>query len=211
MAQRADWSPRAVPPAGRTGDCNVVIVVNHGVITVDDTVAFATCRAASIDRMCRLSYQVMPTGKQLTPIAERTRREMQRSLIDLKIVMSEGAIGWVPALLDRLHRVEMYSSMYGTWCGIAESSAEVLRRNFCFCAVEDLCAFALRDHIGIDHIRMEEDYSHSDSRWPRTLTVVRDSLHDLDETEIHKIARENVSRLYPHPAPASVVDDPESF
>lgn len=68
--------------AGRIGDCNTVILANHGVITVGDTVALATYRAASIDRMCRLAYHVMLTGKQPTPIAERTRREMQRSLID---------------------------------------------------------------------------------------------------------------------------------
>lgn len=130
---------------------------------------------------------------------------------DIKIVMSEGGIGWVPALLDRLHHMQTYSSMYGTWNGIAESPAEVLRRNFYFCAVEDPSAFALRDHIGVEHILMEEDYPHSDSLWPRTLSVVQDSLRDLSADEIRKVAWENASRLYRHPVPQSVVDDPESF
>ncbi|MGH3561970.1 MAG: amidohydrolase family protein [Mycobacterium sp.] len=130
---------------------------------------------------------------------------------DIKIVMSEGGIGWVPALLDRLEHMATYSSMYGTWEGISESPAEILRRNFYFCAVEDPSAFALRDRIGVDHILMEEDYPHSDSLWPRTLKVVQDSLRGLSDEEIQKVTWENASRLYRHPVPQSVIDDPESF
>ncbi|MGH3847925.1 MAG: hypothetical protein ACRDS0_41930, partial [Pseudonocardiaceae bacterium] len=89
--------------------------------------------------------------------------------------------------------------------------AEVLQRNFYFCAVEDPSAFALRHRIGVDHILMEEDYPHSDSLWPRTLKVVQDSLRGLSDEEIQKVTWENASRLYRHPVPQSVIDDPESF
>ncbi len=95
---------------------------------------------------------------------------------DIKIVMSEGGIGWVPALLDRLDHMQTYASMYGTWDGIDLTPAEVLRRNFYFCAVEDPTAFALRERIGVDHILLEEDYPHSDSLWPRTQKVIGDAV-----------------------------------
>ena len=72
-----------------------------------------------------------------------------RKFPDLKIALSEGGIGWVPALLDRLDHMQSYSSMYGTWDGITDvTPADVLRRNFWFCALEDPSAFRIRDVIG---------------------------------------------------------------
>jgi predicted TIM-barrel fold metal-dependent hydrolase len=130
---------------------------------------------------------------------------------DIKIVMSEGGIGWVPALLDRLDHMQTYASMYGTWDGIKEPPAEVLKRNFYFCAVEDPTAFALRERIGVDHILLEEDYPHSDSLWPRTQSVIQQAIGDLPAEDIRKITWENASTIYRHPVPQSVIDDPESF
>ena len=37
---------------------------------------------------------------------------------ELKISLSEGGIGWVPALVDRLNHMLSYHEMYGTWTGI---------------------------------------------------------------------------------------------
>jgi predicted TIM-barrel fold metal-dependent hydrolase len=130
---------------------------------------------------------------------------------DIKIVMSEGGIGWVPALLDRLDHMQTYASMYGTWDGIKETPAEVLKRNFYFCAVEDPTAFALRERIGVDHILLEEDYPHSDSLWPRTQSVIKQAIGGLPAADVRKFTWENASTIYRHPVPQSVVDDPESF
>ncbi len=130
---------------------------------------------------------------------------------DIKIVMSEGGIGWVPALLDRLDHMQTYASMYGTWDGIDITPAEVLKRNFYFCAVEDPTAFALRERIGVDHILLEEDYPHSDSLWPRTQSVIKQAIGGLPAADVRKFTWENASTIYRHPVPQSVVDDPESF
>lgn len=130
---------------------------------------------------------------------------------NIKIAMSEGGIGWVPALLDRLDHMDRYSSMYGTWAGIDISPADVLRRNFWFCAVEDPSAFVLRDRIGVDNILMEEDYPHSDSLWPNTMKTVQESIGELPDEDIQKFAWKNASELYRHPVPQSVIDDPNSF
>jgi predicted TIM-barrel fold metal-dependent hydrolase len=130
---------------------------------------------------------------------------------NIKIALSEGGIGWVPALLDRLDHMGSYQQMYGTWTGIDISPADVFQRNFYFCAVEDPSTFVLRHRIGIDHIMVEQDYPHCDSTWPRTQTVLEHEVGGLPEEDIRKITWENASKLYRHPVPAAVMADPNAY
>ena len=84
---------------------------------------------------------------------------------DLKIAMSEGGIGWVAMLLDRLDYI-VDNSSYGQ--GWAERPADVLKRNFWFCTLEDRSTIDTRHRIGVEHIMVEVDYPHGDSSWPDT-------------------------------------------
>jgi predicted TIM-barrel fold metal-dependent hydrolase len=129
---------------------------------------------------------------------------------DLKICLSEGGIGWVPALLDRLDHMGRYSSMYGTWQSEL-SPADVLQRNFWFCAVEDQSTFVLRDRIGVEHILLESDYPHSDSTWPNTQQVIHEEIGGLPAEDIKKLTWENASKLYRHPVPKEVQDSPDAY
>ena len=129
---------------------------------------------------------------------------------DLKICLSEGGIGWVPALLDRLDHMGRYSSMYGTWQSEL-TPADVLQRNFWFCAVEDQSTFALRYRIGLEHILLESDYPHSDSTWPETQRVIHEEIGGLPDEDIKKMTWENASKLYRHPVPQAVQDSPDAY
>jgi hypothetical protein len=130
---------------------------------------------------------------------------------DIRICMSEGGIAWVPGLLDRLDHVERYQTLYGTWDGIDISPAEVLKRNFWFCAIEDPSNFRLRDRIGVGHLLVESDYPHLDSTWPDTQQMVRDQIGSFGAEEIRQICWENASRLFHHPVPPEVQADPDAF
>ncbi|MCW2550003.1 MAG: putative amidase [Mycobacterium sp.] len=130
---------------------------------------------------------------------------------DIKICLSEGGVGWVPCLLDRLDHVGRYQQLYGTWQGIDLMPADVLQRNFYFCALEDPSTLALRHRIGIDHIMLESDYPHLDSTWPNTQAVVAESLAGMPQEDVTKMTWQNASRLFRHPVPESVQRDPNSF
>ncbi|MFG2039727.1 amidohydrolase family protein [Dactylosporangium sp. NPDC048998] len=130
---------------------------------------------------------------------------------DIKIVLSEGGIGWVPGLVDRLNHMLSYHEMYGTWKGIDLTPAEVLLRNFYFCAVEDPSSFALRDVIGVDHILLEQDYPHCDSTWPHTQRTIEEEIGGLPEADVRKMTWENASVLYRHPVPAAVQENPDAY
>src|SRR6201999_4070249 len=73
---------------------------------------------------------------------------------ELKIAMSEGGIGWVAMLLDRLDTI-VARSKYGM--GWDVRPAEVLKRNFWFCTIDDPSTIDTRHRIGVDHIMVETD------------------------------------------------------
>ncbi len=131
---------------------------------------------------------------------------------DIKLCMSEGGIGWVAGLMDRLDHMLSYHDMYGTWTpDIGLTPSEVLSRNFSFCAVEDPSAFVQRQRIGVDNILLEADYPHCDSTWPNTQAKIESEIGGLPAEDIRKFTWENASRLYRHPVPAEVQADPDAY
>jgi hypothetical protein len=129
----------------------------------------------------------------------------------LRICLSEGGIGWVAGLLDRLDHVERYQHMYGTWDGIDLSPAEVLQRNFWFCAIEDRSGLEQRGRIGVDHICLESDYPHQDGTWPDTQEILRAQLAGMPPDDVRKLTWENASTLFDFPVPVAVQDDPDAY
>jgi predicted TIM-barrel fold metal-dependent hydrolase len=131
---------------------------------------------------------------------------------DLRICMSEGGIGWVAGLLDRLDHMTSYHEMYGTWTSdIGLRPSEVLTRNFWFCAVEDPSSFVQRDRIGIENILLESDYPHCDSTWPDTQTTIHTEIGGLPAADIRRITWQNAAELYRHDVPLAVQENPDAY
>jgi len=117
---------------------------------------------------------------------------------ELKIAMSEGGIGWVAMLLDRLDNI-VDRSGYGIGWDIRP--AEVMKRNFWFCTIDDPSTIDTRHRIGIDHIMLEADYPHGDSTWPDTQDVVAQYWGHLPVEELRLLTHRNAAALYRHPLP----------
>src|SRR4051812_44469245 len=130
---------------------------------------------------------------------------------NIKICLSEGGIAWVPGLLDRLDHVGRYQELYGTWQGNDLTPAEVLLRNFWFCAIEDPTTFRVTDRIGAENLLVESDYPHLDSTWPNTQQIVAESIAKLPEDAIRKISGENASKIFRPPVPAEVAANPNAY
>ncbi len=130
---------------------------------------------------------------------------------DLKICLSEGGIGWVAGLLDRLDHVRKYDAMYGTWNDVSLSPADTFRRNFWVCAIDDPSAFLQRDVIGIANILLESDYPHADSTWPHTQETVKKQLAGLDDDEVRAVTWRNAADLFGLDIPVAVQSDPNAF
>jgi len=68
--------------ADKIGDRNNVVLASHGIIVIADTIELATYRAASIDRACKLTYQLLLLGKDPYEISKATRVAMKKALIE---------------------------------------------------------------------------------------------------------------------------------
>jgi len=121
---------------------------------------------------------------------------------NLKVAMSEGGIGWVAMLLDRLDNL-VDRSGYGL--GWDERPADVLRRNFWFCTIDDPSTIDTRHTIGVENIMVEVDYPHGDSTWPDTQAVIEQAWGHLPAAERRAMCCENAAALFRHPLPPEVL------
>ena len=120
----------------------------------------------------------------------------------LDVAFSEGGIGWVPMLLDRLDYITGHSGTGGSgvWDGDLTPS-EAVQRNFWFCTIDDPSTLGARDRIGVDRIMVEVDYPHADSSWPDTQELLQVRLGSLPAADVRKITHENAAGLFRHPLP----------
>ena len=126
---------------------------------------------------------------------------------ELQIAMSEGGIGWVAMLIDRLDNMlersgygRDFTQSYGMPSDLRPS--DVLRRNFTFCTIDDPSTIATRDVIGVENICFETDYPHGDGTWPDTQAVIEKAYAGvLTDAEIAAITHENAARVFRHPLP----------
>lgn len=121
---------------------------------------------------------------------------------EINIAMSEGGIGWVAMLLDRLDNI-IDRSGYGLGWDIRP--AELLKRNFWFCTIDDPSTIDTRYRIGVENIMVETDYPHGDGTWPTTQDVIADAWGHLPADELRAICSGNAAKLYRHPLPDIVL------
>ncbi|MGV0601569.1 amidohydrolase family protein, partial [Mycolicibacterium pulveris] len=86
---------------------------------------------------------------------------------NLKFMLSEGGIGWIPYLLERLdytwERHRWYQNI-----SREDRPSDLFRKHFWGCFIDDEHGVNSRDAIGIENILVEVDYPHSDSNWPNS-------------------------------------------
>jgi predicted TIM-barrel fold metal-dependent hydrolase len=116
---------------------------------------------------------------------------------DLKICLSEGGIGWVAGIIDRLDHVYAYQEFLPNWKGKVDlRPSEVFRRNFWFCWMDDGSGWLTRDVIGVENILVESDYPHADSSWPHTQRKLHEQLVGVTDEEIRRVTHANAAELF---------------
>jgi predicted TIM-barrel fold metal-dependent hydrolase len=140
----------------------------------------------------------------------------------LKIVLSEGNIGWMAYFLERAEQcldkqrhwlargvqIHGYDTKYdqGTAADVSSIDVRAVFRDHIYgCFLQDYTGMDVLHRIGEDNVMCESDYPHADTTWPNSVKVARDCMHGLPESTQLKLLRSNAEKLFrftPAPFPA---------
>src|SRR3954465_2750628 len=115
---------------------------------------------------------------------------------ELKLAYSEGQIGWLPYILERVDDVW---KEHRAWGGgkdlLPEPPSSYYFRQVYGCFFRDVHGLESLHRIGVDNVTFETDYPHTDSTWPNTLEVAREMMGALPADVVYKIVRGNAIRM----------------
>jgi predicted TIM-barrel fold metal-dependent hydrolase len=118
---------------------------------------------------------------------------------DLRIALSEGQIGWMPFLMERLDQVWRERPVYGNLdTRLTKAPSEYARRQVFGCVYDDVAGLRMRDQVGMSQIMFEVDYPHGDSTWPGSQATFERMVTaaGLTDDERYLLARGNAIRCY---------------
>jgi predicted TIM-barrel fold metal-dependent hydrolase len=113
----------------------------------------------------------------------------------LKFALSEGGIGWVPYMLERIDATWTKHRYYQN-INQSVRPSDLFREHMYGCFIEDQHGIDNRHAVGIDNITWECDYPHSDSNWPNSRKVVEQAMVDVPDDEVSKMVELNARKLF---------------
>lgn len=115
----------------------------------------------------------------------------------LRMALSEGQVGWMPFLLEKLDGVWHERAVYGGVDHLPAPPSSYMDRIY-GCVFDDVIGLKLRDQIGMKQIMFETDYPHGDSTWPSSAAVLEKiaTQAELNDAELYDLARGNAIRCY---------------
>ena len=142
------------------------------------------------------NFMVLSTQVTVLAVQDLLWGPAMRKYPDLKIAFSEGGIGWIPFLMDRVDRHYGNQKWTGQDFG-TKTPSQVFREHSLACFIYDPTALKLYEDIGIDIIAFEVDYPHSDSLWPDAPEVLLEQCNGagLSDDDIDKVSWRNVARF----------------
>ncbi len=115
---------------------------------------------------------------------------------ELKLAYSEGQIGWIPYILERVDDVwREHRAWGGVKDLIPEPPSTYYYKNMYGCFFRDQHGVDSLDIVGVDNITFETDYPHTDSTWPDTKEIATGYMQGLDDEAVYKIMRGNAIKM----------------
>jgi predicted TIM-barrel fold metal-dependent hydrolase len=115
---------------------------------------------------------------------------------NLKLVYSEGQIGWIPFFLERADDIwETHRGWSLDLDAVPEPPSTYYYRQVYGCFFKDFHGVESIGRVGVDNVTFETDYPHADSTWPDTKALAEDMFRDLDAESTRKVVRGNAIEL----------------
>jgi predicted TIM-barrel fold metal-dependent hydrolase len=122
------------------------------------------------------------------------------SFPSLRIVLSEGQVGWIPYILERLDSGWDRSAKFDRHMRerIPERPSSYVAGRVFGCIFDDAVGLRNRDAIGMAQIMFETDYPHADSTFPNSRQVAEKLISEagLNDQEAWSFVRGNAINCY---------------
>jgi predicted TIM-barrel fold metal-dependent hydrolase len=115
---------------------------------------------------------------------------------ELKVVIGESGIGWIPYILDRMDAEweDQFKDL-----PLTMKPSDYWRRQCKATYQTDRIGIQLLDELGADNIMWGSDFPHPDGVWPDSQEYIRRELGHLPTAVRGKVVCENAARLYGFP------------
>jgi len=112
---------------------------------------------------------------------------------DMKVVIGESGIGWIPYILDRMDAEweDQFKDL-----GLSLPPSDYWRRQCKATYQTDRIGIKLLDDIGVDNVMWGSDFPHPDGVWPDSREVIQRELGHLPAGVRRKIVCDNAGGFY---------------
>jgi predicted TIM-barrel fold metal-dependent hydrolase len=111
----------------------------------------------------------------------------------LKIVLSEGGVGWVPYIAERADKSWL---RMGERSGSARLPSDLLKEHVYFCMATEYFPLRALDQFPIDNILWESDFPHDEGLWPHNRKSITEAMTLVPDDLATKIAELNARQLF---------------
>jgi predicted TIM-barrel fold metal-dependent hydrolase len=121
---------------------------------------------------------------------------------DLKIVLAETGIGWLPYMLERMDDTyHKFLDAPDFWrshsrLALAMAPSAYFRRQIWATFQTDHAGLRLLDTLGEDRVMWASDYPHADSTWPESKRAIEDNFKHVPAGARRRILCDNARQLY---------------
>jgi predicted TIM-barrel fold metal-dependent hydrolase len=114
---------------------------------------------------------------------------------ELRILMIETGVGWIPHLLEQMDDRYWRNRSWGN-IPIKEAPSFYWHRNMAATFITDRSGIANRYGVGVDNMMWSSDYPHHGNDWPYSRKVIDEMMGSIPRAERAKIIGGNAVRLY---------------
>jgi len=116
---------------------------------------------------------------------------------DLKAVLVEANIGWIPAMLEQTDDMFLrYRWFTQSTAQLPRMPSRIFHRGFWATFMIDSVGLELRHRLNVEHIMWSTDYPHTGTDWPNSRVTIERMFRGLPADEVKKMLHGNCKALY---------------
>ncbi len=140
----------------------------------------------------------LATLDALTAMTDLAFSPVLRGRPDLRVVMLEAGISWIPFLTER---IDYFWARQGGTAGGTEPPSQRLGRHVLAAFIDDPAGIGLLGEVGVERVLWMSDFPHPDSAWPNSRDRLARALGAVADDDAAAIAEGNARRLLRLPRP----------